>query len=110
MKISVKHNNTEIVLDDNSDLLQPTAKEVEAMVEKMSLEIQAMQSHEHENVQENKTPDVSNFDLTPNGTTPNTISIWHTLNGDKSTGIVGGYCSNPHWKVFPTAVISEFRD
>jgi hypothetical protein len=90
MKISVKHNNTEIVLDDNSDLLQPTAKEVEAMVEKMSLEIQAMQSHEHENVQENKTPDVSNFDINPNGFTIGPVSVWRTLSGNKSQSTLEG--------------------
>jgi hypothetical protein len=45
MKISIKHNNTEIVIDDNNDetSIKYTKDELIKLLDKMSLEIRAIQ-------------------------------------------------------------------
>ena len=47
MKISIKHNNTEIVIDDNDNgtTIKYSNLELIRMLEKMSLEIQAIETN-----------------------------------------------------------------
>jgi hypothetical protein len=54
MKISIKHNNTEIVIDDNDNgtTIKYSNLELIRMLEKMSLEIQAIETNYHKSLEE----------------------------------------------------------
>jgi hypothetical protein len=52
MKISIKHNNTEIIIDDNSDetTIKYSKDELIKILEKMSLEMQAIENNYHKSL------------------------------------------------------------
>ena len=52
MKISIKHNNTEIVVDDNNNdtSIKYSKDELIKAIEKMSLEIQAIENNYHKSL------------------------------------------------------------
>jgi hypothetical protein len=54
MKISIKHNNIEIVVDDNNNdtTIKYSNLELIKMLEKMSLEIQAIQNNHYKSLEE----------------------------------------------------------
>jgi hypothetical protein len=68
MKISIKHNNTAIVIEDNSDLMQPSTSELEAILEKMSMVIKTMETNTEEPSEAPKKGTVSiDFNPSANG-------------------------------------------
>ena len=52
MKISIRHNNTEIVVDDNNNdtSIKYSKDELIKVIEKMSLEIQAIENNYHKSL------------------------------------------------------------
>jgi len=54
MKISIKHNNIEIVVDDNNNdtTIKYSNLELIKMLEEMSLEIQAIQNNHYKSLEE----------------------------------------------------------
>jgi hypothetical protein len=120
MKILVKHNNTEIVIDDNTDetTIKYSGAELIKVLEKMSLEIQAIETNYQKLVEEKKNEIGRNFGSgsgtpqqgTANGTT-NHFFQPDLPNSSYTKCIFCGREKYEHPKsVFNTEAKSEFID
>jgi hypothetical protein len=89
MKISIKHNNTVIVIEDNSDLMQPSTSELEAILEKMSMVIKTMETNTEEPSEAPKKETVS---IGINGNSANGVLNGIVLNG--TTAIMHNFIPN----------------
>jgi hypothetical protein len=88
MKISIKHNNTAIVIEDNSDLMQPSTSELEAILEKMSMVIKTMETNTEEPSEAPKKGTVSiDFNPSANG-------VLNGINVNGSTAIMHNFIPN----------------
>lgn len=118
MKILVKSNNTEIVIDDNTDetTIKYSVSELIKVLEKMSLEIQAIETNYQKLAQEQKNEIDRNFGSgngTPEqGTAHGTINHFFQPDLPNSSYTKCIFCGREKYEhpksVFNTEAKSEF--